>query len=156
VKQSVLFVCVHNAARSQMAEAFLSARCPDDFTADSAGLEPGELSPLAVAAMAEAGIDISQNRTKSAFDLFKAGRHYSYVVTVCDETSAQRCPVFPGGARRLHWSFRDPAAARGTWEERLAQTRAIRDEIRARVDEWCAEACERDSSEERLGAKQRG
>ncbi len=143
MKQSVLFVCVHNAARSQMAEAFLNARCPSDFAADSAGLEPGEINPVAVAAMAEAGIDISHNRTKSAFDLFKAGRHYSYVITVCDETSAERCPVFPGGARRLHWSFRDPAAAQGTWEERLAQTRAIRDEIRARIDEWCAEACER-------------
>lgn len=141
MKRSVLFVCIHNSARSQMAEAFLNARCGDDFVAESAGLEPGQLNPLAVAAMREAGIDIESNETKSAFDLFKRGKQYSYVVTVCDETSAERCPVFPGGARRLHWSFPDPAATEGTWDERLAQTRRIRDEIQARIDAWCSEVC---------------
>lgn len=139
--RSVLFVCIHNSARSQMAEAFLRARCPDDFSAESAGLEPGVLNPLAVAAMKELGIDISGSATKSAFDLFKSGNQYSYVITVCDETSAERCPVFPGGARRLHWSFPDPAALEGTWEERLAQTRLIRDEIRAKIDAWCGDTC---------------
>ena len=125
-----------------MAEAFLNARCPDDFAAESAGLEPGTLNPLAVAAMSEVGIDISKNVTKSAFDLFKGGRQYSYVITVCDETSAELCPVFPGVCRRLHWSFPDPSAATGTRGERLAQTRAIRDRIHAQIDAWCAEICE--------------
>lgn len=142
MKRSVLFVCVQNSARSQMAEAFLNQRCAGDFIAESAGLEPGTINPLAVTAMREVGIDISNKATKSSFDLFKQGKHYSYVITVCDETSAERCPVFPGGARRLHWSFPDPAALAGTWEERLAQTRLIRDEIRAKIDAWCAEVCE--------------
>ena len=137
--RAVLFVCVRNAARSQMAEAFLNAICPEEFVAESAGLEPGTLEPLAVSVMGEAGIDISGNATKSVFDLFKTGRTYSYVITVCDETSAERCPVFPGQARRLHWSFRDPAGMQGTWDERIAQTRIVRDEIRARIEGWCAE-----------------
>lgn len=137
MKPSVLFVCVHNSARSQMAEAFLNACCPGDFSAESAGIEPGELSPLAVAAMKEVGIDISGNATKSAFDLFKSGKRYSFVITVCDETSAERCPIFPGVARRLHWSFADPAAFEGAWDDRLAKTRAVRDEIRERVYAWC-------------------
>ena len=141
MKRSVLFVCVQNGARSQMAEAFLNEICPDDYVAESAGLEPGKLNPLAVAAMTEAGIDISSKQTKAAFDLFKSGTLYSYVVTVCDETSAERCPIFPGQARRLHWSFADPSGLQGSWEERLAQTRVIRDEIRARIVEWCAETC---------------
>jgi glycerol uptake facilitator-like aquaporin/protein-tyrosine-phosphatase len=142
MKRSVLFVCVHNSARSQMAEAFLNRRCSDDFIAESAGLEPGTLNPLAVAAMRKVGVDISNKDTKSTFDLFKRGKHFSYVITVCDETSAERCPIFPGGARRLHWSFPDPAALEGTSEERLAQTRLIRDQIRAKIDTWCSEVCE--------------
>jgi thioredoxin type arsenate reductase len=142
MRQHVLFVCVHNSARSQMAEAFLNARCAGDFVAASAGLEPGSLNPLAIEAMGEMGIDISHNTTKSAFDLFKAGKHYAYVITVCDEASAERCPIFPGNARRLHWSFRDPASFQGTQEERLAQTRAVRDAIRAKIEEFCGEVCE--------------
>lgn len=141
MKRKVLFVCVSNSARSQMAEAFLDDACPDEFEAESAGLEPGTLNPLAVAAMQEIGIDLSAKSTKSAFDLFKAGRLYSYVVTVCDEASAERCPIFPGSARRLHWSFPDPAALGGTWEERLARTRVIRDAIRAKIAAWCREVC---------------
>jgi glycerol uptake facilitator-like aquaporin len=142
MRRSVLFVCVHNSARSQMAEAFLNERCQNDFIAESAGLEPGQVNPLAVAAMAEDGIDISWKTTKSAFDLYKAGRTYSYVITVCDEASAERCPVYPGHARRLHWSFPDPAAPEGSWDERLAKTRLIRDQIRAKIEAWCADVCE--------------
>jgi arsenate reductase len=139
--REVLFVCVHNSARSQMAAAFLNAICPDDFVAESAGLEPGTLNPLAVAAMREIGIDISSNETRSAFDLFEAGRHFSFVVTVCDEASAERCPVFPGDAQRLHWSFPDPAGLQGTWEERLAKTREIRDAIQTQILGWCGDEC---------------
>jgi arsenate reductase len=141
MNRGVLFVCVHNSARSQMAAAFLNVICPEDFLAESAGLEPGRLNPLAVAAMREVGIDISSNETKSVLDLVEAGRHYSYVVTVCDDASAERCPVFPGKAQRLHWSFVDPASLQGTWEERLAKTREIRDAIQAQVLEWCRGEC---------------
>jgi arsenate reductase len=141
MNRGVLFVCVHNSARSQMAAAFLNANCPDDFFAESAGLEPGKLNPLAVAAMHEIGIDISSNQTKSVLEVVAAGRHYSYVVTVCDETSAERCPVFPGKAQRLHWSFPDPASLQGTWEERLAKTREIRDAIQTQVLDWCKGEC---------------
>ncbi len=91
--------------------------------------------------MREIGLDVSARSTKSAFDLFKGGRLYSYVITVCDEASTERCPIFPGNTRRLHWSFPDPAALEGTWEERLANTRAIRDEIRAQIETWCREVC---------------
>jgi len=141
MQQKVLFICVHNSARSQMAEAFLNEICGVQFEAHSAGLELGKLNPLAVEAMREIGIDISQNQTQSVFDVFKSGELFSYVITVCDETSAERCPIFPGVARRLHWSFPDPSALRGTHEERLAGTRKIRDEIRARVEMWCDEVC---------------
>lgn len=141
VKKRVLFVCIHNSARSQMAEAFLTELCGDTFEAQSAGLEPGTLNPLAVAAMAEIGVDISGKETTGVFDLVEAGETYSYVVTVCDETAAERCPVFPGRAQRLHWSFPDPGALEGTWEERLARTREIRDAIRDRIRSWCEEVC---------------
>jgi len=91
--------------------------------------------------MREIGIDISQKQTQSVFDVFKSDELFSYVITVCDETSAERCPIFPGVARRLHWSFPDPAALSGTHEEGLAGTRKIHDEIRARVEMWCDEVC---------------
>jgi len=139
-KKMVLFVCVHNSARSQMAEAFLNALAGDRFEAHSAGLEPGVLNPLAVAVMKEIGIDISQKKTKSAFDLFKKGELFSYVVTVCDEASAEMCPIFPGlVTKTIHWSFEDPSALTGTHEERLEQTRKIRDTIKSKIEEWLNE-----------------
>ena len=139
MKQKVLFICVHNSARSQMAEAFLNKLCGDYFDAHSAGLEPGKLNPMAVEAMREIGIGISQNQTQSVFDVFKLGELFPYVITVCDGSSAERCPIFPGVTKRLHWSFPDPAALTGTREERLAGTRKIRDQIRVRIEMWCDE-----------------
>ncbi len=139
MKQKVLFICVHNSARSQMAEAFLNEICGDHFEAHSAGLEPGKLNPLAVQAMREIGIDISQKQTQSASDILKSGDRFEYVITVCDESSAERCPVFPGDAKRLHWTFPDPSALSGSRDERLAGTRRIRDQIRARIQMWCGE-----------------
>ena len=124
-----------------MAEAFLNDICGDHFEAHSAGLELGTLNPLAVEAMREIGIDISRKKTQSVFDVFKSGELFAYVITVCDETSAERCPIFPGVTRRLHWSFPDPSTLSGTREQRLAGTRKIRDEIRARVEMWCDEMC---------------
>lgn len=140
-KPAVLFVCIRNSARSQMAEALLKNLCPNDFDAESAGLEPGELDPVAVAAMKELGIDISRNRTKSVFDMIRSGKHFSYVITVCDETSAERCPIFPGIVKRVHWSFPDPASFMGSWDERLELTRDVRDRIGRRVEAWCDEMC---------------
>ena len=139
-KKRVLFVCVHNSARSQIAEAFLNALAGDRFEAMSAGLEPGTLNPLVVEVMKEAGIDISRNQTKSAFDLFKKGELFSYVVTVCDAASAEQCPLFPGLlTAQIHWSFADPSSFIGTHEEKLAQTRAVRDAIKAKIEEWLKE-----------------
>ncbi len=135
-KTRVLFVCVHNSARSQMAEAFLNALAGDRFAATSAGLEPGTLNPLAVEAMREAGFNISKNATKSVFDLFTAGALFAYVIAVCDAEAAQRCPIFPGITKTLVWSFPDPASFAGTWDEKLARTRAVRDAIKAKVEEF--------------------
>jgi arsenate reductase len=132
-KIKVLFVCVHNSARSQMAEAFLNHLAGDRFQAASAGLERGELNQLAVEAMRETGIDISANQTKSVFAVYNQGALFNYVVTVCDEASAGRCPVFPGITKRLHWGFADPSALTGSQEEKMEAVRRIRDEIRQAV-----------------------
>jgi arsenate reductase len=141
MKKKVLFICVHNSARSQMAAAWLNDICGDDFEAESAGLEPGELNPLAVQVMDEVGIDISNNETQAVFDVFKRGEIFAYVITVCDETSAEKCPIFPGVTTHVHWSFPDPSALAGTQQERLQGTRKIRDDIRARIETWCDEMC---------------
>lgn len=135
-KTNVLFVCVHNSARSQMAEAFLNALAGDRFHAKSAGLEPGKLNPLVVEVMKEEGIDISANKTKSVFDFHKTGNIFDYVVTVCDESSGEKCPVFPGNCEKLHWGFEDPSGLKGMHEERLDKTRAIRDKIKIKVGEF--------------------
>ena len=134
----VLFLCVHNSARSQMAEAFLKRLGGARFESESAGLEPGRLNPYVVRAMAEAGIDISSNPTKSVFDLAAAGRSYDLVVTVCSKEAAERCPVFPGRAERLHWPFADPSAFKGSDEEIMARVRCVRDEIEKAVGELVA------------------
>jgi arsenate reductase (thioredoxin) len=143
VKSNVLFICVHNSARSQMAEAWLNRICGDFFAAESAGLEPGTLNPLVVEAMQEAGLDISKKETRAVFDVFKAGKLFSYVITVCDETNAEKCPIFPGVTRRLHWSFPDPSTLVGSRENKLVEVRKIRDEIRRKIESWCEEVCPR-------------
>jgi arsenate reductase (thioredoxin) len=142
MKPKVLFVCIHNSARSQMAEAFLNQICGEQFEAHSAGLEPGNLNPIVVEAMREIGIDISGNKTKAVFDMFKSGKIFQHVITVCDETSAERCPIFPGISQRLHWSFPDPSGFPGTHDEKLAKTREVRDIIKQKIEEWCAEVCQ--------------
>lgn len=141
MKRKVLFICVHNSARSQMAAAWLNDICGDYFEAQSAGLEPGQLNPLAVQVMDEVGIDISNNKTQAVFDVFKSGQFFPYVITVCDESEAAGCPIFPGVTTRLHWSFPDPSKLSGTHWERLEGTREIRDDIRARIEAWCDEMC---------------
>ncbi|HEV2330155.1 MAG TPA: arsenate reductase ArsC [Verrucomicrobiae bacterium] len=141
MKSKVLFVCIQNSARSQMAEAFLNQICSEQIEAHSAGLEQGNLNPVVVEAMQEAGIDISQNKTKSVSEMLKWGQMFEYVITVCDETSAERCPVFPGITKRLHWGFPDPSAIQGTHEQKLERTRQIREMIKSRVEKWCGEVC---------------
>jgi arsenate reductase len=135
-KKKVLFICIHNSARSQMAEAFLKKYGGEGFMVESAGLEAGKLNPLVVKVMAEIGIDISGNKTDSAFEFFKAGKLYDYVITVCDAASAERCPVFPGVTERFHWGFTDPSSFEGSEEEKLERTREVRDQIEAKVKEW--------------------
>lgn len=138
-KIKVLFVCIHNSARSQMAEALLNHLAADRFDATSAGLEKGNLNPLAVRVMAEIGIDISHNQTKDVFDLYKNGHLFNYVVTVCDAGNSERCPVFPGAKEAIHWMLEDPSAFTGSIEEKLEKTRKVRDEIKNAVEEFSIE-----------------
>jgi arsenate reductase len=145
-KKKVLFVCIQNSARSQMAEAFMNQMCDHEYEAHSAGLSPGELNPLAVEVMHEIGVDISTHGTQSVFDIFKSGQMFAYVVTVCDQVSAERCPIFPGVTTRLHWSFPDPAGCEGTHEEKLQATREIRDMIRQQIAEFCNSICKQQAA----------
>jgi arsenate reductase (thioredoxin) len=137
----VLFICVHNSARSQMAEALLNQMCGELFKATSAGLEPGTLNPLAVEVLQEIGIDITGKETRAVSDVIAGGERFDYVITVCDDSSAEACPLFPGGTTRLHWSLPDPAKFQGSWEERLEQTRKVRDEIESKIEEFCRSNC---------------
>lgn len=106
------------------------------FEAKSAGFEPGKMNPLVVEAMSEIGYDLSANETNSVFEFFKEGKRFNYVITVCDEGAAQRCPIFPGVTHRIHWSFEDPSSFEGSHEEKLAKTRVVRDAIAAQVQEF--------------------
>jgi arsenate reductase len=141
MSKRVLFICIHNSARSQMAEALLRRECGDAVHVESAGLTPGSLNSLAVEALQEIGIDISNNPTRSVFDVYKSGALFSHVITVCDESSAERCPVFPGVHQKLHWNFADPSKFEGTHEEKIAQTREVRNAIEARIKVWCLDNC---------------
>ena len=140
MKHKVLFVCIHNSARSQMAEAFLKKHGNDHFEVESAGLEPGKLNPNVVEVMMQKGIDISKNGTQSVFDLFKKGKLYNAVITVCDQASAESCPIFPGMVKRIGWSFTDPSSFTGTHEEVLNRTAEVRDEIEKKVLSFIEEA----------------
>ena len=133
MKNNILFLCIHNSARSQMAEAFLKKFAPGLFNVESAGLEPGNLNPLAVAVMQEEGIDISGNKTKDVFQLHEQGRSFNYVITVCDAKNSDRCPVFPGMHKKIAWDFEDPSSYTGSDEEKLNATRRVRDKIKTAV-----------------------
>lgn len=135
-KKRVLVICGHNSARSQMAEIFIRELGGDRFEVESAGLDPTEINPLVVESMREIGHDLSHKTTQSVFDLFKQGRLYDHVITVCDAASDQRCPIFPGVTQRLHWPFPDPENLTGNREEKLEGVRDIRHQIRDKVDAW--------------------
>jgi len=131
----VLFLCTHNSARSQMAEGFLRAMAGDRFEVQSAGTEKTAVHPLAIRAMAEHGIDLSGHSSKTYDGLM--AESWDYVITVCDDAN-ERCPIFPGATRRLHWSFEDPSRASGNDEARLAAFRRVRDQIQAKLTGWLA------------------
>jgi len=133
VKRRVLFLCTHNSSRSQMAEGFLRALAGDRFEVASAGTEARGVNPMAVQAMAEAGVDLGRHASKT-LDRF-VGEPWDYVITVCDSAN-EACPVFPAAATRLHWSFDDPSAARGSEADRLAVFRRVRDEIKSKLESW--------------------
>jgi len=123
-----------------MAEAFINQYGEGTLIAESAGFEPGRLNPNVVKVMNEIGLDISKKATQSVFDLFKQGRLYQAIITVCDAASAKGCPIFPGMVKRLEWSFTDPSSFTGTEEEILEQTRRVRDEIKQQVLDFIEEA----------------
>jgi len=130
--KTILFICVHNSARSQMAEGLVNALYGDRFEAVSGGTTATSVHPAAIKAMAEIGIDISGHRSKT-IDLFE-GRRFDYVVMVCDDKQ-EDCPFFPGGKEQIHHAFDDPAACTGTGEEVLACFRKSREEIRAWIEQ---------------------
>jgi arsenate reductase len=117
-----------------MAEAYLTKNAGHRFAVESAGLEPGLLNPFVVDVMKEEGVDLAGKQTNDAFRFFKEGRTYDYVITVCDEASGERCPIFPGKSQRLHWGFDDPSTFEGTDDEIRQKVRKVRDEIKARID----------------------
>ncbi|HST31733.1 MAG TPA: arsenate reductase ArsC [Chthoniobacterales bacterium] len=140
-KQKVLFICVHNSARSQMAAALLNRACAEFFESQSAGLEPGTINPLVIESLNELGIDISKNTTQRVFDVWKSGQMFQFAITVCSEAEAEGCPIFPSVTTRLHWPFDDPSKFIGTPEDRLEKTRRVRDQIHAKIDSFCEEHC---------------
>ena len=126
----VLVLCTGNSARSQMAEGLLRHDGGNRFEVASGGVSPGQVRPEAIEVMSEIGIDISSHRSKSVDEF--TNQEFDYVITVCDNAN-ERCPIFPGKTKRMHWSFDDPAAASGNAEERLTVFRRVRDEIRKRL-----------------------
>lgn len=130
MKQRILFICTHNSARSQMAEGLLRHLAGDRFEVFSAGTQATSVRPLAIRAMNELGIDISEQQSKT-LDRY-LNEPFDAVITVCD-TAAEACPIFPASGQHLHWSFEDPSKATGTPDEQLAVYRRVRDEIRSRI-----------------------
>lgn len=129
-KQRVLILCTGNSARSQMAEGLLRSMAGDRFAVFSAGTKPSFVRQEAIIAMRELGVDLSSHRSKSVDEFRDAS--FDYVITVCDNAN-ESCPIFPGKAERIHWSFEDPAAVEGDEETRLGSFRKIRDQIAGRL-----------------------
>ena len=134
-KERLLVLCTGNSARSQMAEGLFRQAVGDRFEVFSAGTKPTAVRPEAVAMMREAGIDISAHRSKSVDEFL--GQEFRYVVTVCDN-ARESCPIFPGKAERIHWSFEDPASVHGAQAERESAFRRVRDQIARKVEEFAA------------------
>jgi arsenate reductase (thioredoxin) len=135
-KTKVLFICVHNSARSQIAEEYLRKYGGDLFHVESAGLEPGELNPLVVKALQEDGIDIAGKKTRSVWDMYRGGNVYHYVITVCSREAEQRCPIFPGPGEKWHWPYPDPEKFEGTDDEVLQKIRELRNVLREQIKQF--------------------
>lgn len=136
MKERVLILCTGNSARSQMAEGLLRALADNQYDVFSAGSKPSSVNPFAIQAMRERGIDISQQRSKHLNEFIK--QPFDYVITVCD-VAAETCPIFPGRAQRIHWSFPDPAAVEGNEDVKLQAFRDTRDAIESRLKAWLVE-----------------
>jgi len=137
-KFKVLFLCSHNSARSQIAEALLRHYAPDRFEAYSAGLEPSEVNPYTRKALDELGLDMEGQYAKSLLDFWGGKHHFTYLITVCDKAEA-KCPLFPFATHRLYWPFEDPSSFQGTAAEKLEKFRQVRDQIAAKIREWVHE-----------------
>jgi arsenate reductase (thioredoxin) len=133
----VLFLCTGNSARSQMAEAFLRKYGKERYEVFSAGLVPKGIHPYTIQVMEEAGLDLSDQRSKDLKE-YLGKIHFGYLITVCGHADAN-CPVFPGMGKRLHWPFNDPAAVRGSEAEILEKFREVREQIEERVIAWLNE-----------------
>lgn len=131
--EKILFICVHNSARSQMAEEYLRQLGGDGLQVESAGFEPTVINPLVVEVMKEEGFDLSGKATRSVFDLYRQGRIFNYVITVCDDKRDEECPIYPGLTHRLYLPFPDPEKVQGTPEEQLDRVREIRDSIKSAI-----------------------
>lgn len=135
----VLFVCEHNSARSQMAEAYLKHFGKGNFEPDSCGLEAGNLNPNVIEVMKEEGIDISKNTTNSVMTYFQEERQYDIVVTVCSPEVDAKCPLFPGKTLRMNWPFPDPAQLKGEQRAIMEELRQIRGQIKTRIQKFIEE-----------------
>jgi arsenate reductase len=135
MKKRVLFLCTTNSCRSQMAEGFLQTLGKDKFEVFSAGAEATSINPIASEVMREAGIDISNQKSKAVPEFM--GEEFDYVITLCGKNARRACPVFPGKVKnRLHWDFFDPAEAQGSEEERLRVFRKVRNQIRKKIEKF--------------------
>jgi arsenate reductase len=134
----VLFVCVHNSARSQLAEEYLRLLGGERFSAESAGLVPGKLNADVVKLLKEEGIDIASKRTQSVSELYAKGRTYDWVIAVCSREAERDCPTFPGPVGRLSWPFDDPGQFKGSDEAVMTQVRSLASKIRIKVLEFVA------------------
>ena len=134
MNNKVLFICIHNSARSQIAEALLKKYGDDKFQVESGGFEPGKINPYVIKVLQnEEQIDISKNSADSLFDMLKQGKLFNYIITVCDEGSAQRCPIFPGMSYRIHWSFENPSTFTGSDEEIYEKVKEVYKQIKKEV-----------------------
>jgi len=134
IKKRVLFVCVYNSFRSQIAAAILNNKYGNLFAAKSAGINKKDINPLAIEVMNDYGVDISKNSVNSVSDLLKRKESYDYVITVCSKEAQEKCPLFPGSQKKIHWNLEDPDAFSGTHHEKLEKAILLRDEIEKRID----------------------
>jgi arsenate reductase (thioredoxin) len=151
-QRRVMFVCTHNSARSIMAEVLLRKKGGLAYEVVSAGTQPGEVRPLTLRVLEEAGLPTAGLRSKSVSEFM--GQTFDYVITVCD-SARQDCPVFPGEGERLHWGYDDPSAAAGSEEERLGVFRSVFTAISQRIDLFLTVERTRDTADSAGGLPSR-